>query len=193
VISSAIYALLASSKLITACLVHSWGCSPGNLSTKIPVLNSSQCSISRTVQKIAMLDDRDFSLQAAINWMHSSLHTPTARDMVYWCTFTMICIFSPPTAWWLLFFTVVPVIRTIFQCRSWVIWLVAALAASRWPNWCLHYRCVPMSDVYDIAPSNRLDLDPLSVGWSCCVSMIKGSGIGEDDNNEKMWVILRTM
>jgi hypothetical protein len=60
-----------------------------------------------------------------------------------------------------LLFVLLPVLRTIFQWLSWVIFLLAALAASWWTDWCLSSCCVPMSDVLDEEPANQLDLDPL--------------------------------
>jgi hypothetical protein len=50
-----------------------------------------------------------------------------------------------------------------------------------------------MSDIFDVAPTNQLDLDLLSPGWGGCVSMISWYGIGEEDDNEKMLVVLRTI
>jgi hypothetical protein len=48
-----------------------------------------------------------------------------------------------------------------------------------------------MSDMFDVAPTNLLDLDAHSVGCSESVSIINDCGIGEDDDNEKMWGVLR--
>jgi len=50
-----------------------------------------------------------------------------------------------------------------------------------------------MSDVFDVVPAKRLEFDPLSNGWGCCVSMISWCGIGEEDDNEKKWDVLRTL
>jgi len=50
-----------------------------------------------------------------------------------------------------------------------------------------------MSDVFDVVPTNRLDLDLHSSGWGGCVSMICCSGIGEEDDNEKKWEVLRNI
>jgi len=74
---------------------------------------------------------------------------------------------------------------------SWVVFLVDALAALRWTNWCLRSCCVPISNIFDEAPANQLDLDPLGPGWSGCVSMICWCGIDEEDDNEKKWEVLR--
>ena len=73
-----------------------------------------------------------------------------------------------------------------FECAFWVTILAAALEAL-WcqTNWCLHSCCVPMSDVFDIVPTNWLDFDPLSPGWSGSVCMICWCGILEEDDIEK--------
>ena len=70
---------------------------------------------------------------------------------------------------------------------------MAAFAPSGWTNWCLRSCCVAMSDVFDVAPTNQLDVDPLSPGWGGCVSVICWCGIGEEDDNETKWEVLRTI
>ena len=50
-----------------------------------------------------------------------------------------------------------------------------------------------MSDVFDVAPANRLDFDPLSPGWGACCSIICWCGIGTEDDNEKKREVLRTL
>ena len=50
-----------------------------------------------------------------------------------------------------------------------------------------------MTDVFDEEPANSLDLDAVSPGWGGCVSMICWCGIGEEDDNEKDWEVLRTI
>jgi len=70
---------------------------------------------------------------------------------------------------------------------------VAALAASRWTNWCLSSCCVPMIDVLDAAPVNWLGSDPLSPGWGGCMSMICWCGIGEEGDSGKTCEVLRTL
>jgi len=72
-----------------------------------------------------------------------------------------------------------------FECAFWVTILAAASAALWWTNWCLHSCCVPMSDIFDIVPTNQLDFDPLSPGWTGSVSMICWCGILEEDDIEK--------
>jgi len=52
---------------------------------------------------------------------------------------------------------------------------------------------MPMSDVLNVSPANQLDFDPLAAGWGGCVSMICWCGIGEEDDNEKKWEVLRTI
>jgi len=52
---------------------------------------------------------------------------------------------------------------------------------------------MPISDVFNVSPANRLNFDPLTAGWGGCVSMIFLCGIGEEDDNEKKWEVLRTI
>jgi len=47
------------------------------------------------------------------------------------------------------------------------------------------------TDVFDKAPANRLDMDPLRPGWGGYVSMICWCGIGVEDDNEKKLEVLR--
>jgi hypothetical protein len=51
-----------------------------------------------------------------------------------------------------------------FSCTSWVIVLLASLAASWWITWCLYSCCVPGSDVLDEVPIDRHALDPSPPG-----------------------------
>jgi len=90
-------------------------------------------------------------------------------------------------------FLLLPVLWMIFICASWVIFLVAALAASWWTNWCLHSCCVPVSDLFDRAPFDWLDSDPLLPGCGVRVAMIWWCGIGTEDHNEKKWEVLRNI
>jgi len=50
-----------------------------------------------------------------------------------------------------------------------------------------------MSDAFDVAAANRLDIDLLSPGWGGWVSMICWCGIGEEDDNKKKWEVLRAI
>jgi len=50
-----------------------------------------------------------------------------------------------------------------------------------------------MSDVFDEAPANSLDLNVLQHGSGGCVSMICWYWIGEENANEKQWEVLMTM
>ena len=136
----------------------------------IPVLTTSWCSISRTVLTNAFVNHGGFPLQAAIHWSRCSIRTPAVRYTVCWLPLTSIRIHSHPTACCCLFL-LFPVVRTIFQSASWVMFLVAALAASPQPNCCLRSCFVPVIAVFDVAPANRLDLDLLSPCWGGRVSM----------------------
>jgi len=74
-----------------------------------------------------------------------------------------------------------------------VIFVVGASAASRETCLCLHCCCEPISDVFDVSPANWLDFDSLAAGWDGYGSMICWCGIGEEDDNEKKWEVLRTL
>ena len=50
-----------------------------------------------------------------------------------------------------------------------------------------------MTDVFDVSPANWLDLNPLTAGWGDCISILCWCGIGEEDDNEKKWEVLRTI
>jgi len=189
-ITSTIYATVVSSKVITLWFVHSWGCLSRNSSTNIPELRISWCSILRTEWSNALVDLGGFQLLAGINWSHRARCTPAVYCRVTWQPFTTVWIYSHPPACCFIF-VLLPVLRTIFKCPWWVIFLVAGLAVLRWSHWCLHSCCVLICDVFDKAPSNQLDLDLLWPGWGCCVSMIWWCGMEEEDDNEKKWEIVK--
>ena len=140
----------------------------------------------------AIVDHEGFPSQAALNWSRTSLQTPAGRYVVRQRPFTWLWLYSHPAACCFLFL-LLPVLRTVIKCASWVICVVAALAVLRWTNCWLHSCCVPIIAVFDLAPANRLGIDPLSPGWGGCVSMICWCGIGEKDDNEKKWEALRTI
>jgi len=50
-----------------------------------------------------------------------------------------------------------------------------------------------MRDVFDVSPANQHDFDLLTGGWGCGVPMISWCLIAEEDDNEKMWEVLRTI
>ena len=175
-----------------AYFVHSRGCVIRNSSAKIPQLRTSSCSNSWTVQANALVDHGGFPLRAGINWSHSCQWTPAVHYTFSWGPFTTIWIHPHLLACCFLFLVLL-VLRTIFKCASRVIFSVTALAASQWTNWWLHSCCVPMTDGLDEAAFDRLDSDPLLPGGGVCLSQIWWCGIGEEDDNEKMWEVLRNM
>jgi len=178
--------------VIKASFVHSRGCLSGNASSKIPELAASWCSISRTVRTNAFVDRAGSLVRAAKNSSHSSLRTPTVCYTVNWPPSASIWIYLHPTAccfWFLL----LPVLQTIFKWASWVICLVAALAALQWTHLCLRSCCVPIMSRFDVAPANRPVFNLLSPGGGGCVSMMCWCGIGEEDDNERKWEALRTI
>ena len=138
-----------------ACFVHSRGFLSGNLCANIPELTTSWCLIPLTLRTNDFLDHGDFPLRVARNWSRSSLRTPAVYYTINRRLFTTICLYLHPTACCCLILRL-PVLRTIVKWVSWVIFLVAASAASRWTSWCLHCCCMPMSDVFDVSPANRL-------------------------------------
>lgn len=70
---------------------------------------------------------------------------------------------------------------------------MAALAASLWTNWCLCSCSMPIIAIFDIVPTNQLDLDPLSPGWGGCISRIWWCGIEEEDDIWRKWEALKTI
>jgi len=177
--------------VIKACFVHSRGLLSGNSSAKIPELTTSWCSISQTVQTNAFVDHGGFPLRAAMNSLRSSLRTSAVRYSVNSVLFATTRIYSHPTACCFLFLPLAA-LQTIFKCASWVICLVATLAALRWTNLCLRSWCLPKSSVFDVAPANLPVFVPLSPGGGGCVSTMGWCGIGEEDDNERKWEALRT-
>jgi len=178
--------------VIKACFAHPRRPLSGNSSAKIPLLTTSWWSISQTVQTNAFIDHGGFPLRAAIFSLRRSLRTPAVHYTVNWLPFASIWIYSHPTACRFLFF-VLPVLQTIFQCASWIICLVASLAASLRTNWCLRSCCVRRIAVFDEAPANLPVLNLLSHGGGGCVSMMCWCGMGKEDDNERKWEALRTI
>jgi len=186
------YAFIPSSNVIKACFVNYPGCLSWNLSMNITELTTSWCAISRTLQMKALDHHGGCPLRMVINWSCNSLSTPALNCIISGQPFTMIWIYLHPTVCFFVF-VLFPVLRTIFKTASWVLFLVASLAESRCTNWCLHSCCVPMRDVFNESPANRLDFDPLVPGCGGCVSIICCCGIGEEDDNEKKWEVLRNI
>jgi len=52
---------------------------------------------------------------------------------------------------------------------------------------------VPICEVLDVSPANRFDFDPFAAGSGDCVSRICLCAIGEEDDNEMKWEVLRTI
>jgi len=159
---------------------------------KTPDLKISWCPISWTVQTNAFVDHGGFPLWASNYWLRGFPSLVAVRITVSRRPFTMTCIYLHPTAC-LFLFLLLPVRRTIVKCASWVLVLVAVLAASGWTNKHLHSCGVPMTDVCNVAPGNQLDLNPLSSCLGGCVSKICWCGIWEEDDNKKKWEVLRTI
>jgi hypothetical protein len=149
---------VASSKVIKPCFVHNQGCLSENWSANIPELISLWYSILQTVGNNALVHHAGFQLRAAINWSHSSQCIPVVWYTVQWRPLTTVWIHWHPSAKYFLF-VLLQILRTIIQFTSWVIHLVAVLAALQWSNWCLRSRCVPIRDVFDKPSANWLEVD----------------------------------
>jgi hypothetical protein len=152
-----------------------------NWSVKMPELATSWCSMVQSVRINAFVDHGDFPWLLAIHWSHNFQRTMAVWYTVPWPPFTTICICQH----WMecsFLLSLHTLLRTVFKCGFWVIYLVAISAVLRWTTWCLHSCCVPMSDLFKLAPPNGLDFTPLSTGRGGCVSMICWYGIGEEYN-----------
>ena len=144
------------------------------------------------MRKNAFVDQGGFPLRAAMNSLSSSLRTPAVGYTVNWPPITSIRIYSHRTACCFLFL-LLPVLRTIVKCTSWVKCLVATSAASRWTNLCQHSCCVPRISVFDVAPASLPVFDPLSPGGGRCVSIVCWCAIGGKDETERKWEALMTI
>jgi len=90
-------------------------------------------------------------------------------------------------------FLLLAVLWTILNSASWVIYLVTALAASQWTNCSLCSCCGPMSMVFNAAPGNWPESNPLWHRWRDSVCIICSWGIGEDNDHGNKWEVLRTI
>jgi len=93
-----IYALVAASKMIKAGFVHSWGCLSWNLSAKMPELSKSWCLFLQTVRINALVNHGGFSLRAVDTWSCSFWRTPAEWYTINWRLYTLVWIYSHPTA-----------------------------------------------------------------------------------------------
>jgi len=177
-ITSIIYHSIASSEVFKSYFVHSRGHLSPNLPANIPELRTSWCSISQTVQTHALVEHGGFLLCATMNWSRSSQHTPAVRYIPSWRSSTSICIDSHPIACGFLLL-LLPDLHTIPMCASRVTFSVATIAAARWTNWCLRCCSVSPGGPMVEAPVIRLDLAPITPGWSssgamaCCCGMVR--------------------
>jgi len=170
-ITSTIYSSVASSKVVKTWFVHSLGCLSLNSSAKIPELTSSWWLISRSVRINALVNHGGFPLTAAITWSHSLLRTPAVCYIISGQLSTSIRLYSHPIACCFLFL-LLPVSRTILNCASKVILLVAACAGSWCTEWCLRCSWVSVGGVLDDAPIVLPNSDPLAPWWGVSAAMI---------------------
>jgi len=165
------YASVPSSNAVEAWLVHSRGFLSLNSSATIPELTTPCSLILRTMRTNASLDHGGVPVRAAINWPCSSLRTPAAGYIISWLPATSIVLYSHPIACYFLFL-VLPVLLTIFNCASRVIFSVTTFAASQWAEWCLRCSWVSVVGKLDEVPVILLDSVPLSPCWGVCAAMI---------------------
>jgi len=170
-INSTIYASVASSNVVKACLVHSRRFISRNLSAKIRNLTIAGSSISRPGWTNPLVDHGGFPLCGVINWSSSSLRTPGECYIINWQLCTYIWQHLHPIAC-CFFFLPLPVLQTIFNHASMVMVLVAAFAASRWTKWCLRCSWVSAGGVLEEAPIILLEWVPPWPCWGVCGAMI---------------------
>jgi len=70
--------------------------------------------------------------------------------------------------------------------------LVATLTALQRTNMYLRSCCVPGIAGRNVTPANLPVSDPLLPGRRSSVSMMRCCGLGEEDDNQRMWEALRT-
>jgi len=183
-VTSTISGSVATSKVIEACFIHSERCLSGNSSAKIAELTKSWWPISRTVRTNAVLDNGGLPLVASMTLLRRARSTPAVSHTVNWPPFASLWIDPHPTACGFMFL-LLPVLQTIFKCASWIICLVAALAASRLTNLYLHSCGVPRISIFDIAPANLPIINPLLPGGRSSVCIMCCCGIEDEDDNDR--------
>jgi len=177
-ITSTIYASIASSNVVEACLVHSRGFLSLNSSSKIAELTTPWCSILQAVQTNALVDHGGFPSRVARNWSRSSLRTPAECYIIWWGSSISIWLYSHPITCICLFLLLL-VLWTMFNCASRVLILVAAFAASQWAKCCLRCRWVSAGGVLEEAPVVLLNSVPCSTYWGVCGAMSRCCGSEE--------------
>jgi len=157
----------------------------------MPEQTASWWSIPPTVRTNAFVDHGSLPLHAVINWLRSSLHTPAVHYIVSWPPSTSIWSYLHPVGCCCLLLWC-PALRTVFKFVSLAIFSVAAIAASRWTNWCLHCCCVSARGSLDEAAVVRLGSDWIPPGCGVYGAMTCWCGKGEEDGNEK-WKVRRNI
>jgi len=142
--ASTTYDSVASSQVLMAGFAHSPGPLSRNSSVKIQQLTISWCSILWTVHTNALVDHAGLPLQVVINWLRSSLCTPTYDYIVSSCPSTTIWIHSHPVAF-CFWFLLLLVLRTIFISESQII--------GRWLHW---QPCGGLNCVCSVAASQQV-------------------------------------
>ena len=144
----------------------------------MPAQTTPWCSISQNVLTNASINNWGFLLWAAINWLHSSLHTPAVHYIVSWPPSTLKWSY-----WHLIaccfFFLLRPALSTVLKYASWVIFLVAAIAVLRSTTQSLGCCCVsPGGSLVEVSVV-QLDSDPIAPGWcvsggmTCCCGKVR--------------------
>jgi len=117
--TSTINTLVAFSKVIEACCVHTRGQWSRDLCTTMPELTTSRCSIPRTVHTNALVDHGSFPAWAEMKCSRSSFRIRAVYYMISWTSFTLIWVHSHPLIACCFLFLLQPVLQMIFKCASW--------------------------------------------------------------------------
>jgi hypothetical protein len=126
-----------------------------------------------------------------MNWSQSSVRTPAVHYIVCWLPCTLIWGDSDPIACY--FWSLLSLLLcTIIKYEFWAGFLVGAIAALRWTNWCLRCCWVAARGILDEVPIIRLDLDLITPAWGVCEAVNCCGGKGDKDDHEK-WNIQRNI
>jgi hypothetical protein len=134
----------------------------------------------KTLQTNALVDRGGFPLWAKMDWWRSSLRIPAVYYTVSWPSLTLIWMYSHPIGCCSIFL-LLPVLRTVFKCASWVIILMTTLLALWWRKWWPRFCYVVESDILDVTPVDPPGSVPFLPGSGVCVAMICWYWIGEEN------------
>jgi hypothetical protein len=169
-VTSIIYSSVASSKAFENVLVYSHGGVSENWSAKTLELTTSWCSILRTVQMNALVDQGGFPFRLWMNCLHSSEWIAANYILLVDCRSQILCNVHPIA--WFSQFSLAPVLCTIFNFSSSCIFLVAISAAVQWGFWAWRWSKVLWIVVIGVEAgvsknsSMNLLLDAVACGWA---------------------------